>query len=313
MKNTLKSVKKDCRQLSIFFPDSSPCFDQENYEERPLAPRRGSLSKAEHIPSLIKWTGSKRGLAKAITAVAPSHHRYFEPFLGGGAVLYAMSHHVCIAGDSYAPLMELWKIVQTDPELLVTDYQRQWEFLQADFPNYFYSIRERFNKKPNALDLNFLTRTCVNGIVRFNSKGRFNNSFHLSRRGMEPSRFAGIVRIWNQAIRRVQFLCADYQDTIQDTKAGDFVYLDPPYAGNKQRYAQNLDLERFFCALESLNSDRVYWALSFDGLRGNSDFTHNIPRELYRRHIFLNSGNSPVSKVLNGPIERVMESLYLNY
>ena len=55
------------------------------------------------------------------------------------------------------------------------------------------------------------------------------------------------------------------------------------------------------------------WALSFDGKRGEKDLTHEVPADLYRRQLFLVSGNSAVGKVLNGPVEEVQESLYLNY
>ncbi len=196
---------------------------------------------------------------------------------------------------------------------MVRDYERQWGRLQQALPEYFYGVRERFNRDQDPLDLSFLMRTCVNGIVRFNKEGEFNNSFHLSRKGMEPARFEGVVNTWAARLEGVEFFCQDYEATLAEARSSDFVYLDPPYAGNKQRYAQDLDLERFFATLEALNSREVKWAWSFDGRRGERDLSHPVPKELYRRHLFLSSGNSAVGKVLNGPIEKVKESLYLNY
>ena len=102
-------------------------------------------------------------------------------------------------------------------------------------------------------------------------------------------------------------------ETLATTGKDDFVYFDPPYAGNRQRYIENLDLERFFDTLEALNQRGVKWALSFDGKRGKEDLTHNVPETLFKRQLYLTSGNSAVNKVLNGPIEQVAESLYLNY
>jgi DNA adenine methylase len=156
-------------------------------------------------------------------------------------------------------------------------------------------------------------RTCVNGIVRFNDEGEFNNSFHLSRSGMEPQRFKSIVDSWHSVIQGVEFVCQDYAATVSAAESGDFVYFDPPYAGNKQRYIEDLDLERFFLTLEELNRRGVKWALSFDGRRGEKDLTHAVPASLFRRQRFLAGGNSAVNKVLNGPVEQVEESLYLNY
>ena len=281
----------------------------------------------KNIPSLIKWTGSKRSQAQAIASQMPSYRRYFEPFVGGGAVLYVAAVPGSVAGDLYEPLIQLWRLVQSDPDKVLGDYERQWGLLQEELagidvgtmkkgnglPRYYYGIRTRFNQAGNALDLSFLMRTCVNGIVRFNDEGAFNNSFHLSRKGMEPGRFAHAVQSWHRVIQGVRFVCQDYVDTVAEAESGDFVYFDPPYAGNRQRYIECLDLDRFFKTLDGLNSRGVKWALSFDGRRGGVDLTHGVPKELYKQHLLLNSGNSAVGKVLNGPVEVVEESLYLNY
>lgn len=265
------------------------------------------------IPSLVKWTGSKRFQAAAIRRLMPDYSRYFEPFLGGGAVLYLAARPRSVAGDVYKPLIELWKLVQSTPQVVMDDYKKQWSQLQKDLPQYFYKVRIRFNRDQSPLDLSFLMRTCVNGIVRFNDDGEFNNSFHLSRKGMAPHRFEKTVLAWSVRLRGVKLVCQDYEETLADARARDFVYLDPPYAGNNQRYIADLDIDRFYTVLESLNRRRVRWAWSFDGQRGGTDLSHPVPKDLYRRRLLLASGNSAIGKVLNGPIEHVKESLYLNY
>lgn len=265
------------------------------------------------IPSLIKWSGSKRSQAYKIAELIPTHNTYLEPFLGGGAVLFLTAKAGAIAGDIYRPLIDLWKIVQERPNEVIEHYSSEWQALHRNFPSHFYLVRERFNTTPNALDLNFLMRTCVNGIVRFNDAGKFNNSFHLSRPGMKPTRFADIVLKWSERIQGVHFLCQDYRATLARAREGDFVYLDPPYAGTKQRYSSSLILEELVHSLAELNQKGVKWAFSFDGARGTKDFSQPIPQTLYVRHFRIMSGNSPVGKVLNGPIEKVHESLYLNY
>ena len=265
------------------------------------------------VPSIVKWTGSKRSLAHAIVGLMPSHGRYFEPFLGGGAVLYLAARPGSVAGDVYPPLVGLWRLVQRDPGRVADDYRSQWGRLQAALPRYFYEVRERFNRGRDPLDLSFLMRTCVNGIVRFNDAGEFNNSFHLSRDGMDPGRFEKVVGAWSERLRGVELLCADYERTLETAGSGDFAYLDPPYAGNRQRYAADLDVGRFFSVLDALSRRGVRWAWSFDGVRGETSYGLPIPRDLYRRRLLLSSGISAVGKVLNGPVEDVKESLYLNY
>ncbi|HSV27331.1 MAG TPA: Dam family site-specific DNA-(adenine-N6)-methyltransferase, partial [Sedimentisphaerales bacterium] len=292
-------------------------------QDQPLHTAR----QVKTVPSLIKWTGSKRSQTRDIAGYMPAYRRYIEPFLGGGAVLFAAAVPGSLAADVYEPLVRLWQLLRDDPFAVVDDYSRKWHQLSEELaaidrvrgnpngtlPAIYYDTRARFNKTKDPLDLNFLMRTCVNGIVRFNDAGEFNNSFHLSRPGMDPAGFRSVVEAWHPVIQGVDFVCQDYSLTLSQATEGDFVYLDPPYAGNYQRYTQDLDMDRFFIALEDLNSRNVQWALSFDGRRGAKDLVHPVPTSLYRRHVLLTSGNSPVSKVLNGPIEPVKESLYLNY
>lgn len=299
---------------------STKTVEKSHIQER--APRTRTA-----VPSIIKWTGSKRSQAWDIWQLMPSYQRYIEPFVGGGALLYLSAVPGSIAGDVYQPLIELWQLIQRDPDLVVKSYRLHSKFLNEELdsldilnlpanenlPTYYYTVRDRFNAKKDPLDLNFILRTCVNGIVRFNNKGEFNNSFHLSRRGMEPARFAKIVYQWHQLVRNVKFVCQDYALTLQQAHKDDFVYLDPPYAGNTQRYIGDLDTSRFFDELEKLNKRGVKWALSFDGSRGDRSLLHDVPQSLFKRHLLLSSGNSAVNKVLNGPIEAVEESLYLNY
>ncbi len=265
------------------------------------------------VPSLLKWTGSKRSQAARIAAFAPSHERYYEPFLGGGALLYMLGRPGAVGADIYAPLIAFWKLVRDNAERLINDYDEQWAALQSDLPGYFYVVRNRFNVSQCPEDLNFLMRTCVNGIVRFSKRGEFNNSFHLSRRGMLPDRFAKIVREWSAHLQGIEFRQGDFEETTADAKAGDFIYLDPPYAGNKQRYIGDLDVNHFYHVLDGFNRRGVKWALSFDGARGQTAYDHSLPTDIYKRKELLNSGYSAVAKVLNGPIEMVTESLYLNY
>lgn len=265
------------------------------------------------VPSLLKWTGSKRSQAAQIAALIPAHKRYHEPFLGGGALLYLMASKGSIGSDVYKPLVDFWLLVRDQPHELISDYQDQWNRLQADLPGYFYEVRSKFNLEKKATDLNFLMRTCVNGIVRFSAAGDFNNSFHLSRKGMIPATFARSVWLWNSRVQGVDFRVSDYRESLRRAQDGDFVYLDPPYAGNKQRYIGDVSQTELCAELDALNSRNVKWALSFDGSRGDLEYASEIPKNIYRQKLNLSSGYSAVSKVLNGPVEEVTEALYLNF
>lgn len=282
-----------------------------------------------NIPSVIKWTGSKRKQANKIMELAPDYDRYIEPFLGGGSMLFLASgkkQEIC--GDIYSPLIDLWLLIQNSPDKLVEHYDNLWHLLQEELkilrnnpssqktnkqPSVYYEVRDRFNLRPNPLDLNFILRTCVNGIVRFNDKGEFNNSFHLSRNGMKPSTFKNNVQIWSDKIQNTIFVNQDYEETINLANKKDFIYLDPPYLNSSNRYINNLDSERLLKNLEDLNQKGIKWALSFDGSRGDTVYDHCIPRDLYVHKYDISNGISTMNNTLSKKKEYVMESLYTNY
>lgn len=228
-------------------------------------------------------------------------------------MLYVTLPKSGICGDICMPLIELWNLIKTEPDAVVQSYTKHWQALQKQGYEYFYTVREKFNKNKNGLDLLFLSRTCVNGLIRFNAKGDFNNSLHHSRPGIAPNRLAHIVALWSHAIRNTTFTCGDYRETTHRATASDFIYLDPPYFNTKGRYYGTIDYTAFIQYLEDLNQRGVRFALSYDGIRGDENYTKELPRELYKRHMFLPSGNSSFKKVMGKEAVQVYESLYLNY
>jgi len=262
---------------------------------------------------VIKWSGSKRSQATAIKKYIPQFKRYYEPFVGGGSIAYAVSPIAGVCGDICEPLINLWRLIQSNHEDLSEQYQIRWERLQKEGHLVFYEIRERFNKKKDSNDLLFLSRTCVNGLIRFNKNGEFNNSLHHTRKGIDPKRLRTILTDWSERLKGIEFHSGDYWETTQDVQEGDFVYLDPPYFNTKGRYFGTIDFDRFVDYLGWLNKKNVKYALSFDGKRGDTDYTVELPGGLYKRHLMIPSGNSSFKKVMDKKSENVFESLYLNY
>lgn len=288
--------------------------NDNSYEYKKINTLNSSGALIENVPSLIKWTGSKRLQATEIQEYIPKvFSRYLEPFLGGGSILFNNTSHESLVNDVYSPLIQIWKFVKEKPDYVVEYYTSNWNKLQADFPDYFYVVRDRFNKSFDGLDLLFLSRTAVNGIIRFNNQGLFNNSIHLSRRGMKPTTFAKIVHKWSQKLNNTTFFCEDYKEFLLKAQKDDFVYLDPPYANSKNRYIQNVNSEELFEILRQLNKKSVKWALSFDGKRGETDLQYPIPNDIFKRVFLISNGNSKVGQVLNGKQEIVHEALYMNY
>lgn len=280
------------------------------------APRNREKAKSagrQNAP-VIKWTGSKRSQATFIVCHFPSRFdTYFEPFVGGGSVLFEAKPYQAIAGDICEPLIALWRLIQTDPDRLIDHYTYHWNRLKDQGHLVFYEVRDRFNSEHNPCDLFFLSRTCVNGLIRFNSKGEFNNSLHHTRRGIQPTRVASIILEWGRQLAQVEFRVGDYRETTRDATSRDLIYLDPPYFHTKGRYYGKIDYEEFQSFLESLSAKGVRYILSYDGRRGNRTYETPLPTSLYKRKYLVPSGNSPFRKVMEKEKELVEETLYLNW
>jgi len=267
-----------------------------------------------HFSPVIKWTGSKRSQAQEIVEQFPRQlGTYYEPFVGGGSILYQAAPRPAVCSDILNPLIEFWHILQATPHRLINYYAREWERLQREGHEVYYEIRDRYNESPNPYDLLFLSRTCVNGLIRFNSNGEFNNSFHHTRPGIHPKRFKPIALRWSERLSHVQFRCGDYRETSADATDKDFVYLDPPYFNTHGRYFGRIDYDSFLDYLDRLNNKGVPFALSYDGHRAGVDYTVQLPSHLYKRRYLFESGLSPFRKVMDGKNEAVKESLYLSW
>ena len=147
----------------------------------------------------FKWSGSKWLIADDINPLIPGGcQNYIEPFLGGGALLLSNVKRFksVIGSDLYLPLVNLWKLLRDKPEEVIERYGVLWKNLQQevleidlnahkgeDYPKIFYRCREEFNQTRDPLLLLFLSKTCLNGVIRFSRIGKFNNSFHHGRLG----------------------------------------------------------------------------------------------------------------------------------
>lgn len=263
--------------------------------------------------SPIKWSGSKRYLAEEIISYFPLQcNTYFEPFLGSGAILLKYLPNKSSVGDIYDPLIKLWKNIQCNPNWLYDEYVKRYNKFQED-TNFYYEIRSKYNSNFDPEDLFFLTRTCYNGLIRFNKEGNFSTSCHFGRSGMKPERVEKLLLKTSLLLSKVCIMCEDYEEAIKRISTNDFMYLDPPYFKSKGTYFGNFDESRLFYNLEKLNSKNIKWCLSYDGKTNIDDNVRLIPSYLYKRHIALKSKPSSFRKLKNKKNTMVQESLYLNY
>jgi DNA adenine methylase len=267
----------------------------------------------QHV--LIKWTGSKRRQAKHIVAHFPRKiATYYEPFLGGGSVLYELLGTDIEVGriecsDTCAPLMKLWTVVSDDPHGLIRKYGEMWRKLRENGETYYFKVREDFNRRQDPYLFFFLLRTCRTGLVRFNQAGEFNSGFHDARPGMFPERVEALVADWRRRLdgKNVHFFTRDYREVT--SKTGDLLYLDPPYQNEtSQYYSGMIDFAGFFKWLRRQRGDHL---LSLNGFLGNEDRTIPVPEDLYDEHVQIRNGDNPFDR-LNGKATGAMtDSLYI--
>ena len=272
-------------------------------------------TKPKLIPPVIKWTGSKRPIAYQLSNYFPKDaNRFFDPFVGGGAILPYFNGHKSVAGDIIPELVNLWTLIKDDPEKVISEYKIRWSRLQNDGYTVYYKIRDNFNKTKDPLDFLFLSRTCVNGLIRYNKNGLFNNSLHHTRPGIHPERLSKIIMDWNRWIENITFVNQDYRKTLSTVSKGDVVFLDPPYVGTHARYIpQSFDYDAFFKELERLSEIGAYWILTLDGEAGDRVYDNKIPKNIFKKKYQLSTGKSPFSKVQNNKQDTILESVYLNF
>lgn len=145
--------------------------------------------------------------------------------------------------------------------------QREGEALARQGQDYYYEVRDRFNRDHEPLDFLFLNRSCFNGLMRFNREGRFNVPF-----GHKPNRFARayVTKIVNQIERfrtivtssewRIE--CQDFFKTIAEADRKDFIYCDPPYLGRHVDYYDSWDERNERMLYDSLRKSEARFLLS---------------------------------------------------
>jgi DNA adenine methylase len=266
------------------------------------------------LPPVIKWPGSKRAVALALSRLFPKAERYFEPCVGGGALLPFRPSKSSYASDTVSELIALWLTIRDKPQDLADGYRDRWAKRQKEGHTVYYFVRDRFNRTRDPIDFFFLSRTCVNGLIRFNKRGAFNNSLHHTRPGMAPDKLEEIIFRWSRAVQGVSFASHDYRSALSDVRRGDFVFLDPPYEATRGRYrAEIFDAHEFRTELARLNSVGAKWMLTYDGEAGERSYTGALPGDLYKLKLRIATGQSPFTRLMGTAVDPVTESVYLNY
>jgi DNA adenine methylase len=242
---------------------------------------------------IIKWCGGKYGNLEHIRKLLPpdfdpNTHMYYEPFLGGGAVLLDLNPKQAIVSDINPELINMYRQVRDNVEAVIRELGKFDECHEswAEPKQFYYSVRKDFNNlrgdktSTQAARFIYLNKHCFNGLYRVNSKGEFNVPFNGKLTG--GSFDAEHLREVSKQIQNVEFRCIDFAKTVHDALPKDFVFIDSPYAPltptsfvdyTKEGFSYE-DHVRLAKVFKELSEDGVYCMLT------NHDT--DLIRELYK-------------------------------
>ena len=188
------------------------------------------------VAPFVKWAGGKRQLIPQIRERMPEkYNNYYEPFVGGGAVLFELQPANALINDINKALINTYNIICNEADAFLEAVNRLDEEMWEDGKKYYYSVREHYNDKlmKSEYDVElaalfvFINKHCFNGLYRVNGKGLFNVPYNNSRR---TSADENVIREVSKYLKGVKIINGDFEEACKDAKKGDFVFIDSPYA-----------------------------------------------------------------------------------
>ena len=187
----------------------------------------------EYYKPILKWSGGKRQFLPILLKNIPhKFNTYFEPFIGGAALLISLYSLNKIGdfviSDTNKDLYNLYQTIKEDPQQLID------ELNNINFKNNkedYYNARELFNSSSDPIERSaliiYLNRHGYNGLYRVNSNNKFNVPFGKYNNPGMPS--PGNIMALSELFQSCIIMNSDFELTVNNAKKGDFVYFDPPY------------------------------------------------------------------------------------
>jgi DNA adenine methylase len=227
-----------------------------------------------------------------------------------------------LVSDAFAPLIEIWQALQTDPTTIKQWYMQRWKAMASGDKGAVYErIKASYNVNPNGADLLFLCRACYGGVVRFRQRDGYMSTPCGPHHPISPTSFAQRVEQWAPLTRGATIAHIDYAAAMRMAKEGDLIYCDPPYSHSQTILygAQSFSLATLLETIQGCKARGVRVALSIDGTKksGNAICSIPIPDRLFEREVLIHCGRSMLKRFqMNGRTlekEIVADRLLLTY
>lgn len=184
----------------------------------------------------VKWAGGKRQLLSEIKQRMPKmFNRYFEPFVGGGALLFEIAPEKAKIGDINSNLINAYLTIRDNSEKLMSELDVLEEEHEKKLKSFYLETRDKYNRNilhnvnniETAAQFIYLNKACFNGLYRVNSKGLFNVPFNNKEKVNTYSKEN--LDCISKYLQRAEIVNQDFEKTCEEADKGDFVFFDSPY------------------------------------------------------------------------------------
>lgn len=271
----------------------------------------------------VKWAGGKRQIIDKLKKYVPHEFdTYYEPFVGGGALLFELSPRKAVINDYNAELMNVFNCIKDEDKFTkMCNELNHYEVCHSEA--FYLEIRNKdrdkikFKKMPDykrAARTIYLNKACFNGLYRVNSNNEFNVPFNKKDKvNTYDGQNLAIIHAYLN-FNDVKLLCTDFEEAVKDAKKGDFIYFDPPYDSDSTIFTSYT--EKAFLKDEQKRLFEVYKELSDRGcyvMLSNHNTT--LINELYKDyhiHVIEAKRNINSNALKRGKVEEVIITNYIN-
>ena len=187
------------------------------------------------LQPFTKWTGGKRQLLPVIRELMPkTYNRYFEPFVGGGALFFDLAPKDAVINDFNAELINCYQQIKDNPQELIEILKVHQEYNSKE---YYLDLRsvdrderiDMMSEVQRAARILYMLRVDFNGLYRVNSKNQFNVPYgrYKNPKIVDENLVSAISTYLNN--NQIEIKKGDFEKAVLDVQPGDFVYFDPPY------------------------------------------------------------------------------------